>query len=230
MTEYRLEELARVSGVSPRNIRAYRERGLLGAPRREGRSAFYNDGHLAQLRAIDRLLRRGFNSAHIAEFFAAVRAGQDLAEVLELDPEVLDPDREPAVEITMTTVLDIDPVGVEAQGLVAHGLARRVRGGIALTDPVLAEVVQRSPVTQLAYVRVLLQVFESVRDTLDRLAADVGGAPDVAARTTRGAVSQRAARGDLFRVLGDYRDLVSRIVSRCLGEVSAPVPAARPQS
>lgn len=82
MAEYRLEEIAKASGVSARNIRAYRERGLLDPPRHEGRSAFYGDHHLDQLTVINDLLRRGFNSAHIAEFFAIVRDGGDLADHL----------------------------------------------------------------------------------------------------------------------------------------------------
>ena len=72
MAEYRLEELARVSGVSVRNIRAYRERGLLDPPRRDGRAALYDDYHLSQLNTISQLLSKGYNSAHIAEFFASM--------------------------------------------------------------------------------------------------------------------------------------------------------------
>ena len=75
LAEYRLDDLARISGVSSRNIRAYRERGLLDPPRRQGRSAFYDDYHLSQLKTINHLLRKGFNSAHIAEFFARMREG-----------------------------------------------------------------------------------------------------------------------------------------------------------
>jgi DNA-binding transcriptional MerR regulator len=82
LAEYRLEALAQASGVSVRNIRAYRERGLLDPPRHEGRSAFYGDRHLDQLTVISDLLRRGFHSAHIAEFFAVVRDGGDLADHL----------------------------------------------------------------------------------------------------------------------------------------------------
>ncbi|KAA0083683.1 MerR family transcriptional regulator [Mycolicibacterium sp. P9-64] len=82
MTEYRLEALAQASGVSVRNIRAYRERGLLDPPRRDGRSAFYGDLHLDQLAVISDLLKRGFHSVHIAEFFATVRSGGDLADLL----------------------------------------------------------------------------------------------------------------------------------------------------
>lgn len=86
MVEYRINELAQVSGVSCRNIRAYRERGLLDPPRRAGRTALYGDHHLTQLQIINRLLSRGFNSAHIADFFEAIREGHDLADLLGLQP------------------------------------------------------------------------------------------------------------------------------------------------
>src|SRR6201991_2641755 len=91
LAEYRLDELALTSGVRARNIRAYRERGLLDPPRRVGRSAFYDDYHLSQLRTINQLLRRGFNSAHIAEFFASMRRGADLADILGIHQAVLGP-------------------------------------------------------------------------------------------------------------------------------------------
>src|ERR1700712_1240817 len=84
MAEYRIDEGAQVSGVSSRNIRAYRERGLLEPPRRVGRTAIYDDSHVTQLQIINRLLGRGFSSAHIADFFEAVRKGRDLEDVLGL--------------------------------------------------------------------------------------------------------------------------------------------------
>ena len=89
LVEYRLDDLARISGVSSRNIRAYRERGLLDPPRRQGRSAFYDDYHLSQLNTINQLLRKGFNSAHIAEFFALTREGHDLAAILGVQQAIL---------------------------------------------------------------------------------------------------------------------------------------------
>jgi DNA-binding transcriptional MerR regulator len=88
VAEYRLSELAEASGITARNIRAYRERGLLDAPRRDGRSAFYDDRHLAQLAAISRLLRRGFTSAHIADFLTAIREGIDIADMLGLHDSI----------------------------------------------------------------------------------------------------------------------------------------------
>ena len=93
MSDYRLGELATVSGVSARNIRAYRERGLLDPPRREGRAAFYDDHHLAQLKTINELLAKGYTSAHIAEFFDTMRQGHELADILGLQSVIFGHDK-----------------------------------------------------------------------------------------------------------------------------------------
>ena len=82
--QYRIGDLARASGVTARNIRAYRERGLLDAPRRQGRIAWYDGHHLTQLMIINQLLAKGFTSAHIAQFFDGIRGGRNLADVLGL--------------------------------------------------------------------------------------------------------------------------------------------------
>ena len=84
VTEYRIADLALASGVAARNISAYRERGLLDAPRRQGRVAWYDEHHLTQLTIINQLLAKGFNSAHIANFFDGIRGGHNLADVLGL--------------------------------------------------------------------------------------------------------------------------------------------------
>lgn len=170
MTEFRLEDLARLSGVSARNIRAYRERGLLDPPRRRGRAAFYDERHLTQLQTIDRLLRRGFTSAHIAEFFAAARAGRDLVEVLDLGPIAAGVGGSgPA------TPLDIDPNGPEAIRLERAGLAARTVDGVVLLDAALAEQVCRAD-DQTACLRVVLTAVEVAAAAVDELITTVGAA------------------------------------------------------
>ncbi|MGV0784789.1 MerR family transcriptional regulator [Mycolicibacterium sp. XJ775] len=133
MAEYRLEDLARISGVSARNIRAYRERGLLDSPRRVGRSAYYGERHLDQLTAISQLLAKGFNSAHIAEFFVALRGGKDLADALGI--------RASDWCRPSTLVLNVDPAGADVHTLVEFGLVRIVDGAVEVTDPALAAVI-----------------------------------------------------------------------------------------
>ena len=48
--EYRIEQLARTAGVAVDTIRFYQGKGLLAAPRRDGRVTWYGDGHLERLR------------------------------------------------------------------------------------------------------------------------------------------------------------------------------------
>lgn len=82
--EYRIDDLARAAGTTTRNIRGYQERGLLPRPQRRGRIALYTERHLRVARAITQLLERGFTAKHIASFFAGIRSGADLAEILDL--------------------------------------------------------------------------------------------------------------------------------------------------
>src|SRR5699024_10415430 len=58
------EELARTADTTVRNVRAYQDRGLLPPPERRGRSGIYSDVHLARLRIIGQLLKRGYTLAN----------------------------------------------------------------------------------------------------------------------------------------------------------------------
>lgn len=87
MTEYRIDDLARVSGTTTRNIRGYQERGLLPQPLRRGRVAIYTEKHLRNLRAINKLLGSGFTLKHIATFMT--NPGARIGDALELN-EILD--------------------------------------------------------------------------------------------------------------------------------------------
>jgi DNA-binding transcriptional MerR regulator len=52
MTSYSLSDLARHSGLKPRTIRSYIEKGLLAGPDSMGPKARYDESHLQRLRAI----------------------------------------------------------------------------------------------------------------------------------------------------------------------------------
>ncbi|WP_424215519.1 MerR family transcriptional regulator [Streptomyces sp. BI20] len=67
-----------------RTLRFYRERKLLPPPRRAGRLAWYDDGHLARLRTIAALLERGHTLGGIAELTAAFERGRDVDQLGEL--------------------------------------------------------------------------------------------------------------------------------------------------
>jgi DNA-binding transcriptional MerR regulator len=63
--EYRVEELAARAGVRVDTVRFYQARGLLPRPRRHGRIALYDDGHLERLRRIRELVDQRFTLAQI---------------------------------------------------------------------------------------------------------------------------------------------------------------------
>jgi DNA-binding transcriptional MerR regulator len=86
--EYRIDDLARLAGTTTRNIRVYRDRGLLHPPLRVGRIALFNDTHLTRLRLITSMLDRGYNIAHVREMITAWEQGKDLGDVLGLETAI----------------------------------------------------------------------------------------------------------------------------------------------
>src|SRR5690349_180205 len=59
--EMTIDELARESGMTVRNIRAYQSRGLLPPPEVRARTGFYGGEHLARLRLIADMRGEGMN-------------------------------------------------------------------------------------------------------------------------------------------------------------------------
>ena len=168
LAEYRLDDLARLSGVSARNIRAYRERGLLDPPRRVGRSAYYGEAHLAQLRAIGQLLAKGFSSAHIAEFFDGLRTGRDLVDDLGIRGLPL---------ASSERRLDLAASDDDAIALVHLGLAELVDGAVQIRNPSVAAIVaaaddQRRCVR--AIVRLAMSTHTVVDELTERITASLG--------------------------------------------------------
>ncbi|MGP4057610.1 MerR family transcriptional regulator [Mycobacterium sp. 4D054] len=211
MAEYRLEDLARESGISARNIRAYRERGLLDPPRRVGRSALYDDYHLSQLNTISQLLRKGYNSAHIAEFFASMRQGTDLADILGLQQAVLgegtpEPESAPAA-------VAIDADSEEARKLAGYGLAEIENGRVVMTDGAAADILAHSPDPAL-YVRALLRFVEAAEDSVDDLAEAFVTSLEELYRTRIGAdyLPRPDEMDEIRRAVQDYRALGEQVM------------------
>ncbi|AKK25552.1 MerR family transcriptional regulator [Mycobacterium sp. EPa45] len=86
--EYRIDELAQLAGTTTRNIRVYRDRGLLHPPLRVGRIALFNDTHLTRLRLITSMLDRGYNISHVNEMLSAWEQGKDLGDMLGLESAI----------------------------------------------------------------------------------------------------------------------------------------------
>jgi DNA-binding transcriptional MerR regulator len=93
--ELTVEDLAREAGVPVSTVRLYQSRGLLPAPERRGRVAFYGAGHLARMHLIGRLQEDGFSLASIKHLVDAWEQGRGLTDLLGLEERVAGWDRKP---------------------------------------------------------------------------------------------------------------------------------------
>lgn len=120
-----------------RNVRAYRERGLLHAPKQEGRVAYYDETHLARLRTIGALLERGYSMANIKELTNAWARGQRLEDVLGLEHALTSPfsDEQPAVVEAGRLLSELGPAASPAAIARALELKVLVLDGAELRAP-----------------------------------------------------------------------------------------------
>ncbi|MFK4105693.1 MerR family transcriptional regulator [Streptomyces sp. NPDC019531] len=185
--EYRMEELARLAGITVRTLRFYRERKLIPPPRREGRIAWYDDHHLARLRTIAALLERGHTLTGIAELAEALDHGRDVADVLgvvqptEEEPVRLTPEELAARfegEVTpenLAAAMDLGYLGTDGDEIV-H-ISRRlldvssalVREGIPLAEVLAAAKQVREHVDDLAEMFATLVLRHATENDLHRL-------------------------------------------------------------
>ncbi|WP_144137548.1 MerR family transcriptional regulator [Paraburkholderia sp. BCC1884] len=86
--EYTVDELARVTDTTVRNVRAYQDRGLLAPPEKRGRVGVYDDTHVSRLKLINHLLARGYTLANIQDLIMAVDEGHDLRSILGLETAI----------------------------------------------------------------------------------------------------------------------------------------------
>lgn len=87
--EYRIDEVARRAGTTTRNVRAYRERGLLPPPRRVGRLALFDDSHVSRLTLVASMLDRGYTISHVREMLTAWEDGKELADVIGVEKALI---------------------------------------------------------------------------------------------------------------------------------------------
>src|SRR3954470_16430855 len=85
-----IDELAREVGMTVRNVRAYRSRGLLPEPELRGRKGYYGGDHVARLQLIRDLKDRGFNLEAIGQIIEGA-PGDSLREALDFTRAVVAP-------------------------------------------------------------------------------------------------------------------------------------------
>jgi len=85
--ELTIDELARETGMTVRNIRAHQSRGLLPPPEVRARTGWYGPEHAARLRLIQDLQAEGFNLKAIERLIGAADGASE--EVLAFGRQVL---------------------------------------------------------------------------------------------------------------------------------------------
>src|SRR4051794_33340295 len=111
--ELTIDELARETGMTVRNIRSHATRGLLPAPEVRARTGYYGDEHVARLRLIRDLQGNGYNLGAIKHLLSRVDGSAEevlgvaralLAPFENEQPEVVD-----AAELATRFGRDIEP-------------------------------------------------------------------------------------------------------------------------
>jgi DNA-binding transcriptional MerR regulator len=84
-----IDELARRTGMTVRNIRAHQSRGLVPAPEVRGRTGFYGQAHLDRIEVIKELQGQGFNLEAIRRLLEGSEGSPE--DVLRFTQKVAEP-------------------------------------------------------------------------------------------------------------------------------------------
>ncbi len=205
---YRIDDLARASGVTVRNIRSYTERGLLPAPQRAGRTALFDDQHLARLKIISSMLERGYTVANILEMLGSWEHGRDLGELLGLEEALVAPVHDEPITVSLAEARRRCG-GPEAYAqLAAAGLVEPVGSRVRLLRPRLLESFAEMRENGMS-TPALVEVYDKVQPAADQIAAILvdAGVAQLAPRflATEGATATDV--GELVEVLTRFRTL-----------------------
>src|SRR5215207_7203007 len=95
--EHTIDELARETGMTVRNIRAHQSRGLLPPPEVRARTGYYGPEHLARLRLVRELQGNGYNLAAIKDLVS--RTSGSAQDALDFARAILTPFEDERPEI-----------------------------------------------------------------------------------------------------------------------------------
>jgi DNA-binding transcriptional MerR regulator len=120
---YRVDELAAREGVSVDTVRFYQAKGLLEPPEREGRVAYYSEGHLRNLLRIRDLKAKGFTLVSIRRLLSGELDAADEALVAALAAPPSRPESEERLTLEQlaarTGVSAALLAAIEADGLLS---------------------------------------------------------------------------------------------------------------
>ncbi|UJA19026.1 MerR family transcriptional regulator [Thermoleophilia bacterium SCSIO 60948] len=92
-----IDELARRTGMTVRNIRAHQSRGLLPPPEVKGRTGYYGEDHAARIELIQELQGDGFNLESIRRILEGAHPGTELLDFTRAIRAPFEEDEEPEI-------------------------------------------------------------------------------------------------------------------------------------
>jgi DNA-binding transcriptional MerR regulator len=203
--EYRIDDLARLAATTTRNIRVYRDRGLLPPPLRVGRIALFNDTHLTRLRLITSMLDRGYNIAHVREMLSAWEEGKNLGDVLGL---------ETAIVGTWTTEKPQTMPLVDAQRLVDDPRAfdRLVALGVIRVDAARATVTRPKLIDAFNEIRGYGVKLDKLIDLHEQIVPEIDKISDMLVRAGAEHVVDRIKPGQALPADAEIAELITMLV------------------
>ncbi|OBH95717.1 MerR family transcriptional regulator [Mycobacterium sp. E2733] len=203
--EYRIDDLARLAGTTTRNIRVYRDRGLLPPPLRVGRIALFNDTHLTRLRLITSMLDRGYNIAHVREMLGAWEEGKNLGDVLGL---------ENAIAGTWTTEKPETMALVDAQRLVddPEAFERLVALQVIRVDGAMATITRPKLIEAFNEIRGYGVKLEKLVDLHEQIVPEIDKISDMLVRAGAEHVLERIKPGEPLPADAEIAELITMLV------------------
>ncbi|OBH73906.1 MerR family transcriptional regulator [Mycobacterium intracellulare] len=203
--EYRIDDLARLAGTTTRNIRVYRDRGLLPPPLRVGRIALFNDTHLTRLRLITSMLDRGYTIAHVREMLSAWEEGKNLGDVLGLETAIAGPwttEKPETMPLADAQRLVDDPQGFER--LVALQVIRIDGSNATITRPKLIEAFNE--------IRGYGVEFDKLIDLHEQIVPEIDKISDMLVRAGAEHVLDRIRPGEPLPADAEIAELITMLV------------------
>ncbi|MBZ4518288.1 MerR family transcriptional regulator [Mycobacterium avium] len=203
--EYRIDDLARLAGTTTRNIRVYRDRGLLPPPLRVGRIALFNDTHLTRLRLITSMLDRGYTIAHVREMLSAWEQGKNLGDMLGL---------ETAIVGTWTTEKPETMSLAEAQRLVGDPRAfeRLVALQVIRVDGSRATLTRPKLIEAFNEIRGYGVEFDKLIDLHEQIVPEIDKISDMLVRAGAEHVLDRIKPGEPLPADAEIAELITMLV------------------
>lgn len=175
MAQLTIEELARQSGCTTRNIRNYQTRGLLPPPTVTGRTGYYDEGHLGRLRLIANLQARGYSLAAIADVVRAWQDRKSVRDILGFEQALTEPwESERPERVPVDAILAQFPEAAEDDTLIERvvdmGLVAVEGNEVVLLRPRLVSV-GADLVAAGVPLSAALDELETLAEAADRIAA-----------------------------------------------------------